>query len=211
MAWPWRRCRISFPVRPWGPAIGPLPAAASRSAASAWAAVAVVIGGSLGFPEVQVLAVCDVIRNSYRDEAKTLVDKRDGDQACAAYNDFREITGRPDIDAVLIATPDHWHALIGIEARRHGKDVFCEKPETLTVRQGRAMVEATRRYGRVFSGGSQRVWEDYNWFHRMVRGGAIGDLQEIWVNVGAPSSICTLPEEPIPPGTDWDLWLGPAP
>lgn len=168
------------------------------------------LAGFLGFKEVQVVAVCDV-NKAHREQAKAMVDQRYGDRGCAAYNDFREITRRPDIDAILCATPDHWHALISIDAMRHGKDVYCEKPETLTVREGRQMVEVCRRYGRVFSGGSQRVWDDYNWFHRMVRGGAIGELQEIWVNVGGPSEPCTAPAEPIPEGLDWDLWLGPAP
>jgi hypothetical protein len=68
-----------------------------------------------------------------------------------------------------------------------------------------------RRYARVFSGGSQRVWDDYNWYHRMVRGGAIGEVREAFVNVGGPSGLCLLPPEPTPPGVDWDLWLGPAP
>jgi hypothetical protein len=148
---------------------------------------------------------------AHREAAKTQVDQRYGNQDCKTYNDFREITRRPDIDAILCATPDHWHALVSIDAMRNGKDVYCEKPESLTVRQGREMVNCARRYGRVFSGGSQRVWEDYNWFHRIVRGGAIGELQEVWVDVGGPSVDCTLPEEPIPAGLDWDMWLGPAP
>lgn len=168
------------------------------------------MGGFLGFKDVQVVAVCDVVQ-SHREAAKTQVDQRYGNQDCRTYNDFREITRRSDIDAILCATPDHWHALVSIDAMRNGKDVYCEKPESLTVRQGREMVNCARRYGRVFSGGSQRVWEDYNWFHRMVRGGAIGDLQEVWVDVGGPSVDCTLPEEPIPAGLDWDMWLGPAP
>ncbi len=169
-----------------------------------------VLGSFASFPEVQVAAVCDVIAR-HRENAKEQYDRKYGNNACAAYNDFRDLLARNDIDAVMIATPDHWHAVIAIEACRSGKDVFCEKPESLTVREGRAMVEVARRYNRVFSGGSQRVWEDYNWFHRMVRGGAIGQLQEIWVSVGGPSSICTLPEEPVPPGVDWNMWLGPAP
>ena len=168
------------------------------------------MGGFLGFPEVQGVAVCDV-REANRLRAKSIVDKRYGDSGCAAVNDFREITSRPDIDAVLIATPDHWHALIAIEAMKNGKDVYCEKPETLTVREGRQMVEVARRYGRVFSGGSQRVWGDYNWFHKMVRGGVIGEVKECWVDCGDPSHDGYLPEEPIPPGIDWDMWLGPAP
>lgn len=167
-------------------------------------------GGFLNFSEVQIIAVCDVMQ-SHREEAKTMCDRKYNNQDCVAVNDFREITARADIDVVAIGTPDHWHALVAIEAMRQGKDVFCEKPETLTIREGRAMIEATRRYGRVFSGGSQRVWEDYNWFHRMVRGGAIGEPKEAWVNVGGPSTPCTLPEQPIPPGLDWNMWLGPAP
>jgi len=168
------------------------------------------MGGFLGAREVRVVAVCDVIA-AHRYRAKKIVDQRYRNQDCAAYNDFRDLVTRPDIDAVLIATPDHWHAIVGVEAMKNGKDVYCEKPETLTIREGRVMVETARRYGRVFSGGSQRVWGDYNWFHRMVWGGAIGEVQEAWVDCGGPSSECYLPGQPIPEGIDWDLWLGPAP
>jgi hypothetical protein len=169
-----------------------------------------VLGSFNTFPEVQIVAVCDVIQGK-RETAKQMIDGHYGNCDCAAVNDFREILIRSDIDAVMIASPDHWHASMTIEACRQGKDVFCEKPESLTIGQGRAMVTAARRYNRVVSGGSQRVWEDYNWFHRMVRGEAIGKLQEVWVTVGGPSQVCALPEEPIPSGLDWDLWLGPAP
>lgn len=168
------------------------------------------LGACLGFKEVQVLAVCDVVKE-HRDAAKRMVDGRYGSSNCGSYRDFRDVITRDDIDAVLIGTPDHWHAIIATAAMACGKDVYCEKPETLTVREGRVMVETARRYGRIFSGGSQRVWEDYNWFHRMVQGGAIGDVKEAWVDVGGPSGPCYLPPEPTPPDVDWDLWLGPAP
>ena len=168
------------------------------------------MGGFLGFKEVQAVAVCDVYA-PFREQAKSMVDGRYNNHDCAAVGDFREITTRPDIDAVFCATPDHWHALITVDALRNGKDVYCEKPETLTIREGRVMVDTARRYGRVFSGGSQRVWEDYNWFHRMLRGGIIGQVKEAWVSVGGPSGDCYLPEEPVPEGMDWDRWLGPAP
>ena len=168
------------------------------------------MGGFLGFRQVRVVAVCDVV-GRHRDMAKDNVDKRYGNADCKTYDDFREVVARDDIDAVLIATPDHWHAIIGIEAMKHGKDVYCEKPETLTIHEGRAMVRTARRYGRVFSGGSQRVWGDYNWFHRMVWGGAIGEVTEAWVGVGGPSGECYLPPVPTPPDVKWDLWLGPAP
>jgi len=168
------------------------------------------LGGALGFKEIQAVAVCDVVEE-HRNQAKAMVDSRYGNSDCRAYNDYRDIIARDDIDAVLIGTPDHWHAIISIEAMTHGKDVYCEKPETLTVREGRAMVETARRYGRVFSGGSQRVWDDYNYFHKMVRGGHIGQVKEAWVNVGGPSGPCYLPPVPIPQGVDWDRWLGPSP
>src|SRR4030042_671043 len=131
------------------------------------------LGGALGFSEIQAVAVCDVVA-SHCNMAKDMVDRHYGNTDCSVYNDFRDVVGRADIDAVLIGTPDHWNAIISIAAMTAGKDVDCEKPETLTVREGREMVKVARRYGRVFSGGSQRVWEDYNWFHRMVQGGRIG-------------------------------------
>jgi predicted dehydrogenase len=168
------------------------------------------LGGFLQFKELQVVAVCDVV-DGHCNQARDMVNAHYGNQDCRTYRDFREIIHRNDVDAVLIGTPDHWHAIIAIEAMTHGKDVFCEKPETLTIRQGRRMVEIARRYDRVFSGGSQRVWGDYNWFHKMVRGGAIGQVKEAWVNVGGPSGPCYLKPEPVPAGVDWDTWLGPAP
>jgi len=168
------------------------------------------MGGFLGFKQVQVVAVCDVV-GRHRDKAKSSVDGRYRTTDCKTCTDFRSITRRDDIEAVLIATPDHWHAIISIDAMAHGKDVYCEKPECLTIGEGRAMVDASRRYARVFSGGSQRVWGDYNWFHHMVWGGAIGEVQEGWVNVGGPSGICDLPPVATPADVDWDMWLGPAP
>ena len=97
-------------------------------------------GGFLDRAEVQYVAVCDV-RKNVRDGKKAQVDERYKSKDCAAYNDFRELLAREDINAVHVATPDHWHTLIVTEACRHGKDVFCQKPETLTLREGRLMVE----------------------------------------------------------------------
>ena len=164
----------------------------------------------MGFPEVQVLAVCDVQAGNL-ERIKAAVAKRYGGSGCAAYVDFRELLARPDIDAVVIGTPDHWHAIPAIEACRRGKDVYCEKPLSLTIREGRAMVRAARRFGRVFSGGSQRVLEDHLRQHIEVRSGALGRVTEVYVNVGGPSRPCDLPGEPVPADLDWDLWLGPAP
>jgi hypothetical protein len=152
----------------------------------------------------QVIALCDVNRRTlerlkarYRDAATT--------------TDFREVASRPDIDLVLIATPDHWHACMSIWAMRHGKDVYCEKPLSLTIKDGRAMVDTARRYGRVFSSGSQRVRGDYGILADYVASGAIGRIREIYVSCGGPSVQCNLPGEPVPDWLDWDMWLGPAP
>jgi len=166
--------------------------------------------GFLGFKEVQVVAVCDVV-DEHLFMARDNVNESYGNKDCDTYKDFREVVSRQDIDAVLIGTPDHWHAVISIAAMKAGKDVYCEKPESLTIREGEEMRAAATTYGRVFSGGSQRVWGDYNWFHKMIYGGRIGDVEEVWVNVGGPSGPCDFAPEPVPEGVDWDMWLGPAP
>ncbi|MCX6996958.1 MAG: Gfo/Idh/MocA family oxidoreductase [Kiritimatiellaeota bacterium] len=167
-------------------------------------------GAFLGNPGVQYVAVCDV-RKNVRDGCKARVDDQYKNKDCAVYNDFRELLAREDIDAVHIATPDHWHALIIIEACRQGKDVFCQKPESLTLREGALMVAAARRYGRVVSGGSQRVFEDYRELVRKCWGGELGPIKTINVETRNLSQLCNLPAEPVPDGFDWELWLGPAP
>jgi hypothetical protein len=167
-------------------------------------------GAFLGRGDVQYVAVCDV-RKSFRDQAKDKVDAKYQNKDCKAYNDFREIMAREDIDAVHVATPDHWHAIMVIEACRSGKDVYCQKPETLTLREGPLMVEAARRYGRVVSGGSQRVLGDYRKTVDPCWSGELGPIKSINVNVGPLSQLCNLPEQDVPADIDWDLWLGPAP
>jgi len=163
-----------------------------------------------GRNDVQYVAVCDV-RTDKRDAAKGNIDKQYNNTDCKAYVDFRELLARPDIDAVHIATPDHWHALMVIEACRNGKDVYCQKPETRTLREGPLMIEAARRYGRMVSGGSQRVLEDYRDMVAKSWGGEFGTIKSINVNVGPLSQICNLPAESVPSNIDWELWLGPAP
>ncbi len=167
-------------------------------------------GAFLGRGDVQYVATCDVRRND-REKAKEKVDAKYGNKDCQAYNDFRELLARDDIDAVHVATPDHWHAIMVIEACRAGKDVYCQKPETRTLREGPLMVEAARRYGRVVSGGSQRVLEDYRGVVNQCWGGELGEIKSINVNVGPLSQACNLPAEATPDDIDWDLWLGPAP
>src|SRR5436309_2998172 len=115
-------------------------------------------GAFAGRRDVQYIATCDV-REEARERSKNDINARYKNNDCLAYNDFRELLARTDIDAVHIATPDHWHAIMVIEACRNGKDVYCQKPETRTLHEGPLMVAAARRYERVVSGGSQRVLE----------------------------------------------------
>ena len=131
---------------------------------------------------------------------------------CTGFNDFRELLARPDIDAVLIATPDHWHAIQAVQAAAAGKDIFCEKPLSLTIAEARAMVTAARRYGRVFQTGSmQRSSGEFRRACELVRNGYIGRLKAVYAAVGGPATECDLPAEPTPEGFDWEMWLGPAP
>jgi hypothetical protein len=164
----------------------------------------------LGRKDVQYVAVCDV-RKGIREGAKNRTDQHYKNKDCKAYNDFRELLARTDIDAVHVATPDHWHAIQVIEACRSGKDVYCQKPESRTLREGPLMVEAARRYARVVSGGSQRVLEDYRGVVNQCWGGELGEIRSINVNVGPLSQLCNLPVQPVPPDMDWEMWLGPAP
>jgi len=101
------------------------------------------MGGFMGFDEVRAVAVCDVV-DDHLNMATTQVDRRYGNKDCATYKDFRDVVARDDLDAIFIATPDHWHAIISIAAMKHGKDVYCEKPETLTIREGREMTRMAR-------------------------------------------------------------------
>ncbi|HEX3655548.1 MAG TPA: Gfo/Idh/MocA family oxidoreductase [Pirellulales bacterium] len=167
-------------------------------------------GAFLNRKDVQYVAVCDV-RKEVREKAKATVDDRYHNKDCQAHNDFREVLGRADIDAVHIATPDHWHAIITVEACRNGKDVYCQKPETLTLREGPLMVGAARRYGRVVSGGSQRVLGDYRKYVDPVWAGELGTIKSINVNVNPLPKLCNLPPEPMAETIDWEMWLGPAP
>jgi predicted dehydrogenase len=166
--------------------------------------------------EVQIVAACDV----YGAKLKDFTDKvhqfyasktdQPNYQGCQAYTDFREVLDRKDIDAVVIATPDHWHAVHAVRAAEAGKDIYCEKPLSLTIKEGRAMVAAARRHKRVFqTGNMQRSWPEFRQAVELVRNGYIGDIQTIKVNVGGPPLPYDLGAETLPTGLNWDLWLGP--
>jgi len=125
-------------------------------------------------PETMVLAACDVDKNKL-ERFKGLAEKANkkkldrGTQSVDTYENYRELLARKDIDAVVIATPDHWHAMIAVDAAKAGKDIYCEKPMALTVAEGRAMVDATRKYERVFqTGNMQRSWRDFRHACEMV-------------------------------------------
>ncbi len=169
-------------------------------------------GGFLSKPEVQFVAVCDVNANN-RNNARDIVNKYYGKNDCASYNDFRELVARGDIDAVLVATPDHWHVLTSIAAVKAGMDVYCEKPLSLTIRQAREMADTVKRYGRIFQTGTQqRSWHEFRFACELVRNGYIGEVKSITVNVGGPPLwSCDAPGEPEPEWLDWNMWLGPAP
>lgn len=166
--------------------------------------------------DVRVLALCDV-DTVRRKLARTALEKeytKSGSApACDEYTDFRELLARKDIDAVVIATPDHWHALIAIAAAKAGKDIYCEKPMAHTVLEGRAMVKAVRQNGRVFQNGSmQRSMGEFRAACELIRNGVIGEISHADAAVsGGPPRFCDLPAEPVEPGLDWNFWLGPAP
>jgi len=172
----------------------------------------------LSAADAQVVAVCDVDR-SRREHARASVEQgyaeREGRgtfRGCRAYTDLREMLARDDLDAVLIATGDRWHALATVMAARAGKDVYCEKPASLTVAGACAMIETVHRYGRVFQTGlQQRSAAQFHKACALVRAGAIGAVQDVYVGHPGASSDVALPAEPVPDGLDWDLWLGPAP
>lgn len=170
-------------------------------------------GGMTGRDDTQVVAVCDVNRQRLQN-AKQQVDQRYGTTDCAAYTDFRELLARKDIDAVLIATGERWHPLLSIAAARAGKDIYCEKPLSVTIEEALAVREAIERYGVVFQMGTQqRSSHAFRFACEIVRNKRIGDLKEVVVGVAGGPALpdCHLPAQPVPEWLDYDMWLGPAP
>ena len=161
--------------------------------------------------------MCDVDTNR-RENHKKLVEefysKQTGTEfkGCTVHNDFRELLARSDVDAVVIATPDHWHAIIATAAAAAGKDIYCEKPLTNTVHEAKALIASIRKHGRVFQTGSmQRSMREFRVACELVRNGVIGKILRVHTGFGGPAKACDLPGEAVEPGLDWDLWQGPAP
>jgi len=167
-------------------------------------------------PDVQWVAVCDVHRGR-REAAKNVVDSTYGTKDCVAYRDMAQLLAeRADVEAVLIATGDRWHALASVLAMRAGKDVYCEKPSCLTMAQGKMVVETARRYGRVYQTGAQRLSEPNHVFAiEMARSGRLGPIHTAYADIRwrDGNRYDWLPAEPEPPRDelDWDAWLGPSP
>jgi predicted dehydrogenase len=168
--------------------------------------------------DVQVVAVCEVDQNRREHAQKRVNDKYSTEKkdfrGCDAYADFREVLARKDIDAVLIATPDHWHAIPLIEACKAGKDVYCEKPLTHSIAEAHRCIEAARKYKRIVQTGSQQrsnVFGPFREAVEIIRSGRLGKLHKVTVGVGEPSKLCDLPEEEMEKGLNWDMWLGAAP
>jgi len=172
------------------------------------------LAAMLKLPAVQCVAICDV-QASRREAGKALVDGHYGNSDCTVTRDFRALLERPDIDAVLIATGDRWHAPASILAARAGKDVYSEKPCGLTIGLCQALDDTIRETGRVFQAGTQRrSVPNFQAAVRLARSGRLGKLKTLHASVYTPQIETTwLPGEPAPPKdvVDWDLWLGPAP
>jgi predicted dehydrogenase len=159
---------------------------------------------------IQMAAVCDVDRN-HSDQAALDVFSKTGKRV-DVYKDYRQLCDRKDIDAVLIAVPDHWHALTAIYAMESGKDVYSEKPLSLTIEEGQKMVQAARRYGTVFQTGSQqRSDARFRLACELVRNNKIGKLKRVDTYIGGIDAGKWQPATTPPPELDWNLWLGPAP
>jgi len=178
-----------------------------------------LLNGFLGLPMGQTVAICDPIRDR-REGRAAHVERHYASQGekgtykgCKPYNDFREMLARDDIDAVVIATPDHWHVPTALAAVKAGKDIYVEKPLGVSVEQNKVLREAVHRYGAMFQYGTQqRCFSTQCGFAcELVRNGYIGDLKEVHVIAPDGATGGNPAPQPVPEGLDYDLWLGPAP
>jgi predicted dehydrogenase len=172
-----------------------------------------LMNGFLQIPGVEVLAGCDVYgvkRTRFENRVNAFYSKAGKDIKAATYEKYEELIARTDIDAVVIAVPDHYHAIIAIAALKAGKDVYLEKPMTFTIFEGQQLRKTVRETGRILGVGSQQR-SDATFQHavRLVQEGAIGKISKVNAYVGAPPKPYDLPAEPVPADLNWDLWLGP--
>jgi predicted dehydrogenase len=174
-----------------------------------------LVDGFHNVPGIKIVAGCDVYnvkRQRFEMQVRNFQQSVDQTVEIDTYEDYQDILSRNDIDAVVIATPDHWHAIQAIDACKAGKDIYLEKPLTFTIREGIELVKAVRDNNRVLATGSQQR-SDPNFQHavRMVQDGKLGKLTKINAWVGPPPTPYDLAEEPVPEGLNWDKWLGPIP
>lgn len=173
-----------------------------------------VLNGMLTLPDVQCVALADVVRTR-RNMGKKLVDESNGNTDCETYRDFRELLARDDIDAVLIATGDRWHTPASILAAEAGKDVYCEKPCGLTIGLCQELADTFARTGRIFQAGTQRrSVSNFRQAVEVAHSGKLGKIQTLYASIYTPSIRTQwLPGEPTPDPNevDWNMWLGPAP
>ena len=176
-------------------------------------------------PNVEVVAVCDCDKVRAKAGAEQ-VNKAYNNNKCKVVYDFREVLQDPSIEIVCIGTPDHWHAYIAVEAMKHGKDVYCEKPLTFSIDESKKVIAAQKKYGRIFQTGSmQRSWREFRDAVSLVRGGVIGDVKYVDANYGRGGQKLGGPSHPVRfwddpknaategkpnPDVDWKMWLGPA-
>jgi predicted dehydrogenase len=174
-----------------------------------------LLNGFMNIDGVKILAGCDVYgvkRQRFENRVNSFYSKNGSSVDVKTYERYQDLLARGDIDAVVIASPDHWHALIAIDALKTGKDVYCEKPLTFTIKEGQVLRKAVRKYNRVFAVGSQQR-SDPNFQHavKMVQGGMLGEIEKVHAYVGGPPEPYNLPKEIKPIDLNWDLWLGPNP
>ncbi|MFN8240784.1 MAG: Gfo/Idh/MocA family oxidoreductase [Bacteroidales bacterium] len=174
-----------------------------------------LLNGFLQIPGVEVLAGCDVYgikRKRFEKRVNAFYTKAEKKIKVTTYEKYQDLLARTDIDAVVIAVPDHSHAMIAIAACKAGKDVYLEKPMTFTIHEGQQLKKAVRENNRVLAVGSQQR-SDPNFQHavNLVQTGALGKISLVHAYVGAPPTPYNLPEEPLPADLNWDLWLGPLP
>jgi len=165
----------------------------------------------LGQRDAQVVALCEVDELNLKRAVADVASRVGSDAGVTTTKDFRDLIVRPDIDSVMISTPDHWHAPMSVAAAKAGKDVICEKP-TVTIAEGRTLCDVVKRYGTVYQTSTEdRSVPQYLRIAELVRNGRIGKLHTIHVGLPAgPGGPGNPTPQPVPPGLDWEMWLGPA-
>lgn len=172
-----------------------------------------LLSNFIALPDIEVIAGCDVYgakRQRFLNRTTAYYQEHNRDVEVAVYENYHDLLARKDVDAVVIATPDHWHALISIDACRAGKDIYLEKPLTYTIREGQELIKAVRSNNIVLATGCmQRSFANFQHAVKMVHKGRIGPVSKVYACVGGPPKPFDLPKEEVPADLNWDLWLGP--